>query len=252
MYRTASVLRDAAAKPSAARAAIADAVPSLNRCRTATARNRPTPRLARLRSPKCSRYLVRRSTAGMAAAKYAVLSQAASAGEAPSEPCTAGRFAFTSYSPRPWLNPTTTDAPADETPWRRSYSGLGSVVVDMACLPEGIGASRHPQRVEPHGPGIDPVRVAPGHLVVELAGRGLPGDHLLRGAQVFGGFVEDARVVRAARVLVAGDHGDRLEGSYPFDGLQPFVDPAAEPAIGKVLVDVVVDDVAGDNQSNCR
>src|SRR5262245_4506276 len=73
-----------------------------------------------------------------------------------------------------------------------------------------VGALRHPLRIEPHGPRIDPIRVAPDHLVVELARCGLSGDHLASGAQVFGGFVEDAWVVCSAWVLVTGDHGGRL------------------------------------------
>ncbi|HZE70520.1 MAG TPA: hypothetical protein VE135_13470 [Pyrinomonadaceae bacterium] len=42
-------------------------------------------------------------------------------------------------------------------------------------------SSRQPLRIEPDGAGVEPVGVAPGHHVEELASCGLFGDHLARG-----------------------------------------------------------------------
>jgi len=68
MYRTASVLSGAAARPSAARTAMAEPSLSVSRCNAPIARNTHRLAIVNARSPKCSRIFVTSNVAHRAVA----------------------------------------------------------------------------------------------------------------------------------------------------------------------------------------
>src|SRR5208282_3748929 len=95
---------------------------------------------------------------------------------------------------------------------------------------------------------VDPVRVALDDRLVQVLGvvGALCGG--VEVPQVAAGFVDVVRAVFGAVRFVAGDHRGRLQRADGVEGGQPSLD-AAVTGLGEVEVDVVVDRVTGDGQT---
>jgi hypothetical protein len=102
---------------------------------------------------------------------------------------------------------------------------------------------------QPDGVRIDAFGVALEHLGEELCAGGLCGQEPGRVIEVLAGFGDVAGRVVAGTVFVPGDH---VCGAERFDDVKRAV-PAVQACtgcFGEILVDVVVDDVAGGDQAD--
>jgi hypothetical protein len=110
------VISDAAARPRAARAAIALARLGARNDHRLTSANTVMAQVANRSIPTCMRSFVIRTTADSAVAKYAVLSQPASTAVAPSSPCSADRLLLMPKTVRLCVTPRMTETRAHAAP----------------------------------------------------------------------------------------------------------------------------------------